>query len=160
MKIIIITLSLFVLFGSVFLYAQDSQLSIDFWKIVFPLGIAILVWGLNERSKLKWEQRKHKEECYKELLSSLVGLCEGSWDKDDSKVFVQNVNRLWLYASDDIIKKTYDFTNLVTDDSKSVLHASKEEALGKLVEAMRKEMSKRTTLTGDEFKLLAPGTGG
>jgi len=60
-------------------------LSVDFWKITFPVLIAVFVWWLNERSKRKWEKWNIKKEaCLKALNLANAVL---------SNYEYQNVNR-------------------------------------------------------------------
>jgi hypothetical protein len=130
--------------------------SADFWKIALPTLTAIGAWFLNERSKLAWEQYKRKEENYKELLRCLKGFYVGTQDKDLKGQFIHQVNLLWLYAPDEVIETTYRFLEKVKTDVKSVDN-EKELACGALVEAIRRDLLKRTvvkntTLNAKDFQ--------
>ena len=123
----------------------DIILSTDFWKIALPALTAIAAWFLNERSKLAWEQYKRKEENYKELLRCLKGFYVGTQDKDLKSQFIHQLNLLWLYAPDEVIETAYRFLEKVKTGVKS-LDNEKELACGALVEAVRRDLLKRTIL--------------
>lgn len=118
--------------------------SVEFWKIVVPALIAIGVWGLSERSKLKWEQYKRKEENYRELIKSTRGFYVGSTDASLKTQFLDQLKLSWLYAPDEVIREAYRF--LGTIKTASTITASKEDALSALVVAIRNDMLGRRTV--------------
>jgi hypothetical protein len=134
--------------------------SVEFWKIAFPAGAAILAWYLNEREKLVWEQYKKKEENYKDLLRSSRGFLVKS--SDDNKTlredFLEQVNLSWLYASDDVIRKAYDFLGSVHQGSVKTSE-QREDLLRVLVHAIRQDLLarkpvKKTNLEPKNFQHL------
>jgi hypothetical protein len=107
--------------------------SAEFWKIALPALAAIGAWFLNERSKLAWEQYKRKEENYKELLRCLKGFYVSTQDRELKNHFLHQINLLWIYAPDPVIRAGYAFL----DNVKAGVSASdreKELACGVLVE--------------------------
>jgi len=134
----------------------DILQSADFWKIAFPALAAIVVWFLNERSKLAWEQFKRKEEHYKELLRCLKGFYVSTQDKELKSQFLHQVNLLWLYAPDHVIQAAYEFLEKVKTGVSFPEH-ERELTCGALVEAVRKDLLarsivKRSSLNAKDFR--------
>lgn len=132
--------------------------SIEFWKVVFPLLIAIFVWHLNQNSQRQWEQYKRKEESYKELVRNLRGFYVDFEDRELKQKFIEQVNLCWLYAPDDVIERAYDFLNSVYSGS-GVTQEHHKIAVGELMVTIRKDMLsgkivQKTDLTSADFKHL------
>src|SRR5258708_25831543 len=121
--------------------------STDFWKIVFPALAAVVVWFLNERSKLAWEQYKRKEENYKELLRCLRGFYVSNQDRHLKLEFVHQVNLLWLYAPDHVVKAAYQFLRKIQTAAQD-----KEFAFGYLVAAARADLLSRKIVRRSELE--------
>jgi len=136
----------------------ETLLSSDFLKFAIPAAGAIIAWILNERRKVRWEQLQKKEERYKELLRCLKGFYVESQDRELKRQFIDQVSLCWLYAPDEVINNANTFfatihksrNPLATDDEK-------EEALGELILAIRKDMLSRhlvakTSLSHSDWK--------
>ena len=135
----------------------DIVTSQDFWKIAFPALAAIVAWVANEQSKLSWEQYKRKEENYKELLRCLKGFYVASQDKELKGQFLHQINLLWLYAPDHVIRLSYAFLETVKTGATAADRAIKEQAFGNFVAAIRKDLLsrkivRRTGLEGKDFR--------
>jgi len=139
--------------------------SVEFWKVVVPAGLAILVWGwnirvwrLNEESKRNWDQFKRREEHYRELLRSLGGFYEPTSGKVVKTTFLDQVNLCWLYVPDEVVRKAYAF--LASIDSAQPRNDPEElRRLGDLALAIRRDLLKggpvkTTNLTASDFKHL------
>lgn len=131
---------------------------VDFWKIAAPAFVAALVWFLNERSKLSWEQFKRKEENYRALLDSIKGFSMHAMDLQLQNKFVQELNNCWLYAPDSVLEKAYCFLDMGShiDD-----HSNDERkiALGNFVAEIRKDLLSRkivkhTSLQGKDYQWI------
>ena len=136
----------------------DILSSVDFWKIVFPLLIAILVWYLNASNKLEWEQYQRKENNYTELIKSIRGFYASTSDSDLKQKFIEQINLSWLYAPDEVIKKGYKFLETVQTGQRSS-DQEKENALGDFILTIRKDLfcrkiTKDTKLVKSDFKHL------
>jgi len=134
--------------------------SIDFWKIVVPLLIAIIAWSFNERSKLRWEQYKRKEESYRKLLESARGFYASTANADLRRNFLDELNMCWLYAPDYVIKKGYIFLSTVHKGS-GKSDTEQELAFGNFIVAIRRdllsgELVNKTNLRAEDFRHLKP----
>lgn len=133
--------------------------------IAFIAGLTFNYFGKH------WERqdrnRVEKAERYSKLLQCVVGFTEGL-DKTDSNrarelksEFLQEVNLIWLYCPDNVIRKTYAFLDTVHEGkAKPATDKEKETALAEFVLALRKDMldyefPKATSLRPCDFKLLA-----
>ncbi len=120
--------------------------------------ITLVTWYLNERSKRIHEEYKRKEEKYSELIRCLRGFYVESSDKEMRTEFLNQLNLCWMYCPDEIIHKAYNFLLMVHTDKK---HSGeeKEKAMGKLILAIRKDLTdnrplRKTGLKPDDFKHL------
>ena len=120
--------------------------SLGFWTIVAPVFLAILAWYLNERAKRKWEEYGRKEERYKELLRTLKGFYVTTHDSELKKEFIHQVNLCWLYTPDEVIQKAYAFLDKVHTGANTT-DKDKENAVGALFVAIRKDLLSRKTIT-------------
>ncbi|MBE0401507.1 MULTISPECIES: hypothetical protein [Halomonas] len=133
--------------------------SVDFWKFSAPLFGAILAWFLNEWRKRIWEQYQRKEESYKELIRCLKGFYVGVPNSQELKSeFLNKLNKCWLYCPDEVILNGYAFLDTV-HASNTQNHQTKEDAMGKFVASIRKDLLSRklvrkTSLCSKDFKHL------
>jgi hypothetical protein len=136
---------------------MDIFAATDFWKIAIPALGAILAWFVNERSRLAWEQYKRKEESYKELLRCLRGFYVATQDRELKSEFLHQVNLLWLYAPDDVIRMAYGFLETVKKGATPAQQNEKDAECGRLIEAIRmdllaRKIVRRTRLGGSDFR--------
>lgn len=139
---------------------KEILCSVDFWKVVVPLIIAIIAWSLNENSKLRWEQYRRKEKSYIRLLESMRGFYSFSLDSGLKKDFLDELNKCWFYAPDKVILKGYDFLETVHKGAART-NEEKKIAFGNFVLAIRKDLLSRkilneTLLEAKDFKHLKP----
>ena len=138
-----------------------DPLTITWWWIQWAKELTCKPrWPLNERSKLQWEQYKRKEESYIELLKSIPGFSFSSPDANLRRNFLDELNKCWLYAPDQVIKKGYKFLETVHKGAEST-DEEKKQALGDFVVTIRKDLLSRkvlseTQLTSKDFKPLKP----
>ncbi len=137
----------------------DVITSVDFWKFAAPLFGAVVAWFVNEWRKRVWEQYQRKEESYRELLRCLKGFYIGAGNANELKAeFLNQLNRCWLYCSDEVILKGYAFLNTVHAANPSTDEV-KEKAMGDFVASIRgdllsRKLVKSTKLSGKDFKHL------
>jgi len=125
--------------------ALKDIFSPEFWKIALPALAPVVAWFFNERSKLAWEQYKCKEENYRKLLRCLKGFYKATQDRELKNQFLHQLNLLWLYAPDHVIRTAYSFLEKV----KTGVRVSEQEgelACGALVEEVRKDLLARWVL--------------
>jgi len=132
--------------------------SVDFWKIFAPALIAIMAWSLNEHAKLAWEQYARKEENYRNLLESSRGFYSATRDAKLRNKFLNELNKCWLYAPDNVIKKGYSFLATVHKGS-GKSEEQQRNAMGEFVVSIRndllsREIVKSTKLSAKDFKHL------
>ena len=137
----------------------DVITSVDFWKFAAPLFGAVVAWFVNEWRKRVWEQYQRKEESYRELLRCLKGFYIGAGNANELKAeFLNQLNRCWLYSSDEVILKGYAFLNTVHAANPSTDEV-KEKAMDDFVASIRddllsRKLVKSTKLSGKDFKHL------
>ena len=85
--------------------------------IIITLIIGLVTWYLNERSKRVYEEYKRKEEKYSKLICSLKGFYISSLDKELRDEFLNQLNLCWMYCSDEVIMKAYNFLSTVHTNS-------------------------------------------
>ncbi len=134
--------------------------SVDFWKILAPALIAIMAWSLNESAKLEWAQYSRKEESYRNLLESSRGFYSSTQDAKLRQNFLDELNKCWLYAPDDVIKKGYVFLASVHKGSGKT-EEEQQQAMGEFVVAIRndllsREIVKASKLSAKDFRHLKP----
>jgi hypothetical protein len=134
-------------------------------NILIPVIVAaiavipgLVTWRLNERSKRIYEEYKRKEERYSGLIRSLRGFYTDSFSKEVRNEFLNQLNLCWMYCPDEVIHKAYDFLLTVHTDQEHS-DRQKEEAVGELMLAIRKDIINRktlgkTTLRPDDFRHL------
>lgn len=125
---------------------------------VIVLISGIVIWRLNEHSKRTYEDYKRKEEKYSELIKCLRGFYVRSSNEELKDEFLKQLNLSWLYCSDEVIHKAYEFLGMVHVD-KQYPDGEKEKAVGELVLAMRKDLItrsriKKTALKPEDFRIL------
>lgn len=116
--------------------------SVDFWKIAAPVFIAALVWFLNERSKLRWEQFKRKEKNYRVLLDSIKGFLVQTIDLKLQNQFVAELNKCWLYAPDSVLEKAYFFLDMGSN-IEAYSNEERKLAVGNFIAEVRKDLLSR-----------------
>ena len=112
---------------------------------------SLLIWWLNEKSKRIYEEYKRKEERYSGLIRSLRGFYVSLESKELKTEFLNQLNLCWMYCSDDIIHRAYDFLNMVHTGQKHS-DQEKEKAVGELMLAIRKDLINRKPLRKTSFK--------
>ena len=134
-------------------------------NIIVPVIGAVLtfiggfvMWYLNERSKRIYEEYKRKEEKYSELIRSLRGFYVDLLSKELRTEFLNQLNLCWMYCSDEVILKAYNFLSMVHTDQKRS-NEEKEKAVGELILAIREDLIsrkplKKTGLKPEDFKHL------
>ena len=124
----------------------------------FTAAVGFVTWGLNERSKRRFEDYTRREARYVQLVRSLRGFHVRSEDHGAKETFLSELELCWLYGSDDVVRAAYAFLQTV----KTAQRTSDEErrvAVGNLVAAIRGDLLrraplKRTSLKASEFELL------
>ena len=130
--------------------------------IVVCLSIlgSFFTYLLAEKSKQDHEDYIRKEERYIKLISAVKGFTEQQSSSELKQEFIDQLNLCWLYCSDSVIIKGYDFLDQVTLGQNSTSE-QKKEALGKFMIEIRhdlidKRAFKETNLKPSNFKLLRP----
>jgi len=134
-------------------------------SVLVPLMVVVLTafggiitWSLNQKSNRAYEEYKRKEEKYSALIKSLKGFYVASYSKEMREEFLDQLNQCWLYCSDEVIEKAYNFLETVHVGSKAS-EKQQRDLLGELVVAIRVDLISRKTLnstklTAEDFKHL------
>ena len=88
------------------------------------------------------EQYRRREKRYIKLLNSLTGFYQSTSDNELKSKFLRELNKCWLYCNDDVINRSYEFLDSVSENNNSS-NEDRELALGNLVLAMRRDMLPR-----------------
>jgi ABC-type multidrug transport system fused ATPase/permease subunit len=115
-----------------------------------PVIVATVVWFLNERSKRAAEAYERKEQKYSALIEALQGFYESidlEQARQQKSAFLSELNKCWLYCPDSVILKVYAFLETVHTEAK-FSDEVKEQALGVLMVAIRKDLLDRKVMTG------------
>lgn len=139
---------------------------VEWWvPIITAIVAAIggyLIREFDKRKERESEEYHKKEERYINLINSLRGFMVGSYEKKLQETFVKELNLAWLYCSDDVINKAYALLSFGYSDSpagkKPATDEAKEEAVGELFLALRKDLFsrklvKKTKLKATDFRL-------
>jgi hypothetical protein len=127
---------------------------IDLWALTVPAAIGAVAW-LYQKA---WERHERRLKQYEEILDLLPGFVEGGIDPTKINSAIAIGRRLWLVGPDNVVRAFDAFTSSIES---SAGHDASQEALGKLVLAMRRDVSvaatlvprRRTTIGPEEFHL-------
>ena len=119
--------------------------------VLVPILAAIVAWWLNERSKLKWERYKRKEERYMGFLQSIRGFYAGSPDEQLKEKFINDLRLAWLYCPDRIVRAGNTFLSTVDSASEST-DQDKQSKLAEFELELRRDLLGNTTLTVEDRK--------
>ena len=127
--------------------------------VVVPLAVGILLWWLNERSKLNWEKHIRKEDRYRGFLESIHGFYITSQNeeitsqnKERKDKFLQDLKLAWLYCPDDVIKAGNAFLETVATGTR-YSNEEKERTLAEFVIACRRDLHGETELTVEDHRI-------
>ncbi len=135
--------SLFIVLGLVF--------GVDVF-IGMPLLAGVVLWHLNEKSKLELEKRVRRQERHEKLLTHLKGFYVFTENaKEDKEKFLEEWRLAFLYCSDDVIRSGNAFLDTVAADQKS---SSEErgQMVREFVMALRRDIYGETQLTTDDWR--------
>ncbi len=121
------------------------------FAVLVPILAAIVAWWLNERSKLKWERCKRKEERYMGFLESIRGFYVGSQDEQLKEKFINDLRLAWLYCPDKVVRAGNAFLATVDSASESTDH-DKQSKLAEFELELRRDLLGNTTLTVEDRK--------
>lgn len=128
-------------------------------KIGIPLilggfGGSLLTHYLAVRRERTSAMFIEKRKNYEKLLDAIKGFIRGN--PDEKQEFIYEMNRSWLYASDEVVRKTRRFLDLYVDHTSQGSHfvpaKQSDPIMGSILLAMRKDLGlKKTKLDSDEF---------
>ena len=127
----------------------------DLLLIVLPIitgvGGSYLTYYLTLKSKRDEAILKFKEEKYGNLLILLQGFVGLTAKPDTKRLFFAEQYKSWLYSSDDVVKAINDMVNevIITQVDRK---AADQDAIGRIVLAMRKDMLGKTKLSPKDFR--------
>ena len=118
---------------------------------VIAFASALVTWCLNEKSKRSYEEYKRREDKYSGLIRSLRGFYVSSENTELKTEFLNQLNLCWMYCPDEVIRKAYNFLNMVHTGQKHSDH-EKQRAVGELMLAIRKDLINRKPLRETSFR--------
>ncbi len=125
--------------------------------LLLPILLAILAWYLNERGNRQRAEFERREERYRQLVTALRGFYVATADRQLRQAFLDQVNLSWLYCPDEVIRRAYEFLDVVHADNVGGSEADRQRAAGEFMSAIRRDLLSRDTvtsthLTGADFK--------
>ena len=125
------------------------------WTEIIIIVISVLsgffTWHLNEKSKLEYENYIRREARFSALISCLHGFGVETNSKELRSKFIKELELCWLYCSDDVIIKAYNFLESVSDQSDAV-EKEQQIRLGELMLAIRKDLIKNKNIEETNLK--------
>jgi len=126
--------------------------------VAVTLVAGFMTWVLNERSKRRFEDYTRREARYVELVNSIRGFHVETGSRETKERFLTELELLWLYGSDEVIRAGYGFVDKVKT-GRTTSDEDKALAVGILVLAIRKDLIRRaplrrTGLAASEFEIL------
>jgi hypothetical protein len=131
----------------------------DFLILLLPPLSAVLGYYLSKRKELRIQLDEERRKRYEALISLLKQGFMASNLSDEDKIkrkesFLEESYVVWLYASDDVIKRVNDFIiKFVEFDRQRTIEANRSVniAFQNLIFAMRKDINSHTKLMRDDF---------
>ena len=117
----------------------------NFLGTFLPLVVAILAWGLNERSKKKERELNKKEKIYEELLVSIGKIFTAEnpkSKKEELEKLIENWLRSYTCCPPEIIKAIENFFE----------SQKKDDCLKALVQEIRKDLELKEKLMDKVYK--------
>jgi hypothetical protein len=118
--------------------------------------IAAWTWNKNEESKRIFEEYKRREKMYSGLINSLRGFYikpeTNTANFDEIEEFIKQLNLCWMYCPDDVITSAYSFIDSVHTEQGTTTDKAKEEAYGKVILSIRKDLIDRKIMKKTNFK--------
>lgn len=119
---------------------------------------AAVTYACTEQAKLNADSYQRREERYQQLTASVTAFYITSTDLTKRRQFLAELDRCWLYCSDDVLRACYQFVDSIKEGNK----ASDEDRrllLGAFVVAMRKDLVshkrvKQSSMKPDEYQSL------
>jgi len=122
-------------------------------SILVPFAGGLIIWALNQRSKLHWEIRSKKEERYRVFLETIRGFYAASQDREAKDRFLNEMRLAWLYCPDDVIRSGHTFLDTIATGRQSS-DKDKEHALAEFELSLRRDIHGKTTLTVKDHRIL------
>lgn len=104
--------------------------------------VGLIAWLVNEWRNRAWEEYQRKEEHYKALLTTSRGFYANAQITEKKAAFLEQVDLCWLYCTDEVIQKAYQFLDTVKTGA-TTTEAQRASAFGELIVAIRRDMVKR-----------------
>ncbi len=128
--------------------------------VIIAAIFSVCLWFLSERTKRIYEEYKRKEDRYAALVKALRGFYVHSLSRDLRNDFLEQLNLCWMYCPDEVIRKGYDFLEMVREGAEAS-DQQKERAVGEFMLAIRNDLIGRrtfrtTNLRPEDFKHLRP----
>ena len=128
----------------------------DFLLILFPVVSGIigsyLTYYFTMKSKRSEAIFRFKEEKYSNLLVLLKGFVGRTAAGDLKRQFFDEQYKSWLYCSDEVVRAINKMVKLVIDSKGQAPDRNKgREAVGEIVQSMRKDLLGKTNLSFDDF---------
>jgi hypothetical protein len=112
-------------------------MSLQIW---LPLVTAVVAWFVTEWRRLWWEKYQRKAKIYEDLVrASRRFLPGGGRNAERRAAFLAQAELCWLYANDDVIRKTQAFLQAIPPSAETTIR-EREVAYAELVLALRKDL--------------------
>lgn len=128
----------------------------EVFELLLPAVTAVVAWVVNEHRKRAHEDYIRKEKNYESMFEALRGFyTEAAQSPDGGRTlkerFLLEVNKMWLYCPDEVIKSAYAFLETV-GTGRIHSDADKERAVGAFVLAARMDLLSRKPTRGSHLR--------
>jgi hypothetical protein len=110
---------------------------------------ATISWTLNLREKRRTDEYVRKEQIYRELIVGLQALYKIN-NPDEKEAFIRLTRLAWVYCPDEVVCQLNGCLDALTVAPAGP--SPQQEALGKAVQAMRRDLMPQTTLSHRDFR--------
>jgi hypothetical protein len=110
---------------------------------------ATISWTLTLREKRRSDEYVRKEQIYKELVVGLQALYKVN-NPGEKEAFIKQTRLAWVYCPDEVVLQLKACLDALTVPTAAP--SPQQEALGKAVKAMRRDLMPQTTLSHRDFR--------
>ena len=134
---------------------------LDILTLTVPIAVVVIGWLLNERSKRRAEERKGKEERYRNLLDSVYGFYVSTDDEAEARKakeeYIRQLRLGWLYCPDAVIRKANAFLDTVSTGVRKSDQEKNDAFAAFVIEARKDSLGKdwgreRTKLQVSDYR--------
>lgn len=137
---------------------MDQLVSTLLYLSLGGVGGYLIQHYLGRRAERERQLLEKKRDKYQNLVRRSKGFVEGSSNKEDKRLFIEELSECWLYASDQVIRCANNFLQEFVKarrEGQAIDPEIGRQKLADMVLAMRKDLEyRKTQLTTEDYKLV------